>query len=611
QLQFLGVATRVYPKEEADELQTKRNLLRAKARLDEFRRTTLEGAQSLVPDLVAETSERSVGARLDEAIELFQRQLKELENSRNQASKKALTRQKYELEPLAKQRVAVVAALEKAHVSANDLAIRKNQLSEYRTNVTNEVAKLERAAVSSEVFSPLSVRSCPYCDQAVDPERAIVGSCFVCCQALPSGFQTSASGAKSRIGFEQQQLRAELTELQDLLGKLDKEHDTAERHVRKLKKELDVLEASLQPARDVFTALLPTGTLAINTRIGELRERLLHLRELRVNLSREDELEKDVQQLEGLLQTHSARPASSQVSRSEQAGRLSQGINEYLESLNADDPTRWIQGRVDIELSDRSPVLTIGGRPLSALGATSRILVLLGYHYALLKICKTQPSNYPGIALLDFPPTLADGETVAGQENYLVKPFISLCRGEKFLQLIVCGRVFEDLEGVRRIPLTEVWQSLEIQTGTPDKLPEESGSDGVLLRVGVVYHTGRTQIVVVLDHANTRRLGSVIPALGRHIEEGKTWKGNAILARWGGGEFEAKLGYNKDNKNAKFTIKKRAAPELWYYLDNKLRHATSRVDYSARFEVGGPGKLDVFQVNVSVPPRSSRKRSSR
>ncbi|MFO0800566.1 MAG: hypothetical protein U0804_24115, partial [Gemmataceae bacterium] len=107
-------------------------------------------------------------------------------------------------------------------------------------------------------------------------------------------------------------------------------------------------------------------------------------------------------------------------------------------------------------------------------GGTSFGIVLLAYHYTLLKLSGRDGYNYPGLALIDFPMTLADGMTVADKENYLIEPFVTLFATRPTFQLVVCGRSFENLQGVHRITLTTVWKQDEADGSAP---PDEAGSE--------------------------------------------------------------------------------------------------------------------------------------
>jgi len=140
---------------------------------------------------------------------------------------------------------------------------------------------------------------------------------------------------------------------------------------------------------------------------------------------------------------------------------LSDGINTYLNALNAGDPERWQEGKIGAQLRERQFRLTVSESKWSSkLGATLTCYFLLGYHYSLLQLTRTPGYNYPGICIIDFPPTLADGVEVADKENYLVEPFVNLLKSPEMrsCQLIAAGRAFEGLVDVNKVTLTQMWK---------------------------------------------------------------------------------------------------------------------------------------------------------
>jgi len=136
-------------------------------------------------------------------------------------------------------------------------------------------------------------------------------------------------------------------------------------------------------------------------------------------------------------------------------------MNSYLNALNSDNPKRWTKGKVTFKIKDRSfDAFVAGDQWSSELGATSKVLFLLSYHYSLLSLFSKEKFFYPGLVILDFPPQLADGTSIADKENYLIEPFINLLKKPDFLntQFIAAGRSFQGLENINRIKLNHVWK---------------------------------------------------------------------------------------------------------------------------------------------------------
>ena len=219
--------------------------------------------------------------------------------------------------------------------------------------------------------------------------------------------------------------------------------------------------------RTAFAALMPPEVAITDTQIGQTEERIAQLFRLRKSLLQRDELSAEIDRLRAKVQSvkEVVDSQASNVPFERLSDELSDGINEYLNVLNEGDPTRWPHGAIRFDLGERGYRIRVGQKAWTSLGATSIGFVLLGYHYALLKLSGRDGYNYPGIALIDFPMTLADKTTIAEKENYLIEPFVGLFRSRPTFQLIVCGRAFENLKGVNRVTLATVWRQ-EVEDGS-------------------------------------------------------------------------------------------------------------------------------------------------
>ena len=159
-------------------------------------------------------------------------------------------------------------------------------------------------------------------------------------------------------------------------------------------------------------------------------------------------LQADLERLRGEINFQSASDA------------ITDSMNSYLNALNSDNPGRWKKGKVAFKIKERSFDAFIAGDQWSTvLGATSKVLFLLSYHYGLLSLFSRENFLYPGLVILDFPPQLADGTSIADKENYLIEPFINLLVKPEYLdtQFIAAGRAFQGLENINRIKLNHVW----------------------------------------------------------------------------------------------------------------------------------------------------------
>jgi hypothetical protein len=213
----------------------------------------------------------------------------------------------------------------------------------------------------------------------------------------------------------------------------------------------------------------------LDTQVGQLEEKIAQLQRLRRCLDVRDELARQIDQLRAEVQALNDEVDGKYagVRFEELSDLMSDGINEYLNHLSGADPSSWPHQPIRVELGKRSLRLLVGKAPWTTLGATSIGYVALGYHYALLKLSGREGFNYPGIALIDFPITLAKNVSIADKENYLIEPFVQLAERNPAVQVVVCGRAFKKLKGANRIELRQVWQQ-----GEAPVLPESGSESG-------------------------------------------------------------------------------------------------------------------------------------
>jgi hypothetical protein len=129
---------------------------------------------------------------------------------------------------------------------------------------------------------------------------------------------------------------------------------------------------------------------------------------------------------------------------------------EYINKILDGKSERWpfsSDSRIRMYLNERKFNFRIGRTNWSSVGATIRTYFLLAYHYGLLKLSSSKEYHYPGLLIIDFPPTLAEGD-ISTAENYLIKPFIELSSNlQGLVQVIIAGRAFDGLYNVHTIEL--------------------------------------------------------------------------------------------------------------------------------------------------------------
>lgn len=368
---------------------------------------------------------------------------------------------------LAERRVELSVRRERDRAEIEKVVGRLQELRSYNESVIAELGRLRRAEVAGDLLGALKVTQCPVCDRKVTPAKG--SNCYLCQHPVSGPGEGEHAGAKRRIAFEVEQLEGEEAELKELLGRLEREQTAITGRVRGLDEELAEVETRLMPVRTAFVGLIPPEVSAADTQIGQTEEKAAQLLRLRQVVLQRDELSSDidrlrakVESLKGDVDAEAARVPFEQLSDA-----ISDGINEYLNLLNQGVKIRWSHGNVRLDLSETSFKIRVGEKWWTSVGNTSFSIMLLGYHFALLKLSGQDGYNYPGFALIDFPVTFADGMTIADKENYLIEPFVTLFRNRPTFQLVVCGRSFENLQGVHRIALTTVWQQNQADGSAP------------------------------------------------------------------------------------------------------------------------------------------------
>jgi hypothetical protein len=463
-LQFLGAAENLYPKELSDEVKQREELLRLRARKEQFE----ELLQQVTKDLISDPSISNSPTRdaIDHGIAALRSDIAEIRRQRDELLLGTIAGRERKLGDTANSEIllsarymSLIAERERVEQDLKATERRLQELSGYKTTVSTELVRIKRVEVAGELFKPLSVRHCPQCDQKVVPEAATPGTCFVCHQNLPGELSIGWPAAKHRLAFEHEQLEGEDQELADLVRSIGTHHTEVVSRLRDVNEEITAVDVLLRPSRSAVAAILPPELSVCDMKMGQLEERAAQLLRLREAIDQRDKLARDIDELAVKVQSIASRvdTQSASIPFEQLSDAISDGINEYLNLLNEGDANRWTHKPVRLQITERSFKLMVGAVPWSSVGASSGGLLILGYHYALLKLSGGDGYHYPGLALIDFPMTLADGASIASKENYLVEPFVSLASTSPAAQVVICGRAFKALKGVNRIPLGNIW----------------------------------------------------------------------------------------------------------------------------------------------------------
>jgi hypothetical protein len=463
-LQFLGVAEYLFSDEYGELVGQEKQMWELQAAKEQFLSMLHEVSRELLDEedrRVALTPES-----LAEAIRHIREEIAATEAHRN-AVLLSLRRsvdpdsQPGDERSLLDQRSDRLAELRTKEVSVTqacaDLERRVSELEEYRVTLIEEIGRLQRAQVAGEALAELKVTHCPACDQPIVPRPDANGNCYVCHRPVSA----SEDGAR-RIGFEVEQLEGERQEASDLVETLRRDIATHATLLKDIASERRRIETLIRPVQRAVAAILPPEISFLDTRSGQLQERLEQLERVRRTFAKREQLTERIGAIENsiALLEHRVREKGQVADLERASDWLSDGMNDYLNSINKRQPGAWPQDPVAVRLHDRTFDILVGkDKWKTKLGGTLSLYFLIAYHYGLLTLFRNPKCHYPGLVILDFPPVLEDGSSVRDKENFVLEPFVAMANKAEFVdsQIIAAGASFEGLEGAHRIELTRVW----------------------------------------------------------------------------------------------------------------------------------------------------------
>lgn len=461
-LQFLGLAETVYADEYGKLVDLRTQVERLKSRREQFGQTLNALARDIIsePELSVTVTVGSVqGARrrLNEQIgDLRRRRIALLSEAslrdRPKESQSHITR-------LARRRAETLKLVEETQRRLGQVQERAAELQRYRMELTSESERIARAKDAGAVLADLKITHCPACDQSVSMTTDS-DTCFLCHQPVP-GLPAMEELGAVRLKFEHDRLLAEMKEADELLGIVAKDMATLAGALKSSEEELGLIEGELLPAREAVSAFVQEEVSALDVALGQASERERQLGRVAGALDLETEITGQIAALE-----HEISPLQERVDELVRAAdfgaaatKLEDGINSYLNAINALRPDVWRHSPVTVNLSRSNFAIRVGSRRWhSVLGGTDTLYFLMAYQYGLLTLSPDSSTHFPGLVIIDVPGEFS-GEEVKDKENFIVQPFVDLLEMEPFrdAQLIMTGASFSGLKGARFIHLSEVY----------------------------------------------------------------------------------------------------------------------------------------------------------
>lgn len=459
---FLGLEDRLFSPILGKLVNKQKELYQARARKDSFEETVDQIAKELMSE--QDRDEHLTALTLNARIKALEEQVTTLLQEREEVLASNQTqRPDPTLSALMSERADLLISLEQAQKQGRILGERLDEVENLIIVIGKERDQLVRASVAGSAFSDLKITHCPACDQKLPTrDSTLTDDCFLCHQKLNS------ESTLDRIAFEQEQLEQEEMELIELRSGLEEQVREQQQLERQEREKLDLVVRDLRPAQKRLSAVVNTHISRIDTERGRVEERIRQLQRFNSLLTYRDNLTNLIDRLAQEVKELEAenKKLEAKISFEEASTMIEESMNHFVNLLNhgiekyqISDRFRWNHGPISLDISERSSRFRVSGQKWSLkLGATVQVHFLLAYHFALLRLSLEQNTSYPGIVILDFPPNLLDSKTIGDKENYLIDPFVQLCKESSVpMQVIVAGRVFEGLESSTRTRFKHVW----------------------------------------------------------------------------------------------------------------------------------------------------------
>ncbi|WP_157974472.1 hypothetical protein [Lewinella sp. IMCC34183] len=456
---FLGFAEQLFPQELSEITKSYKLMSNLESKRDQYELIL----DKITRDLTSEDDEGELSfatlMEIDALSDRYQTQLNNLLVSRENEIKEQLNRNSNRnstllISDLSNKRQELVARLVEAQKELSSFINKLSEVSELELRLVNEVNRLKRTGLAS-ILSNLKITHCPACDQSVKHLKPVDDDhCFLCHQYIEH-----VDSYDDRLEIEIKQINIEQKELKNLREDTERAINEGSERVRNIEKSIRQLDQEIAPLKNSLSIFTNEQLSVIDSRRGQIVEKLENLRRIRLNVLEKNELstsignvEKEIQRIEKLAQRKLSNIAYSNVAQD-----LEEGMNSYLGQINRLSPGVWNQGRVQFSISSKGFNFYVGDKSWLSLSATLKAYFLLAYHFGLLHISQFEKFYYPKIIILDFPMQFESEEINSSTLNYMIEPFKALL-DKLDGQVIIAGRNFQ-IEGdaVNTIVLQKVY----------------------------------------------------------------------------------------------------------------------------------------------------------
>lgn len=464
-MQFLGMAENIFSDEYGELIAKRKRVFKLQGIKEEFLKLLDEVSKDLVEEkevrvtLTKQSIDLAI-TRLNSEIESFQSQRENSLTELLQVSVNHTNDGQNAFNQLSQSWGELQLAKENNLSHLAQIKKRIEDLKDYKIALTNELAKIQRVQSAGKILADIKVTHCPACDQSVSQSQSDEKHCFLCHQSINVN---TGNGDTKRINFEANQITEELDEIDDLLDTLSQDNKTTREERKIIEEEIKRIDNQMRPVRQIAASIIPPEIAVIDMNVGRLQERVRQLERLKVMVDRQNNLSTEIDQIQKEIVDLEiqVKQLSKNINLEQSSDLLTNGMNSYLNALQAQGKNLWTQGSISFKLRNRDFRISIDEEKWSTkLGGTLALYFLISYHYALLNLTPRTGTHYPGLVILDLPPTLEDGSTVKDKENFVLEPFIDLLKqpGMEACQIITTGAAFEGLNEANKIKFTKVWE---------------------------------------------------------------------------------------------------------------------------------------------------------
>lgn len=412
----------------------------------------LSGADSL-PLEVRKSELEAQKKEIESEIKAYKRQLQELNINKEKIEQKITDWQNSRMEK-SKERdkirqkmrgdSAVISKLNQEIVQldyniksvSEEIALLEEKCEEYRLShneVLNEQERLKRYGASKSVLSSFTFSHCPRCSQEITPnmrKREEQGECMLCGRQTPVEQSVDLLKSLDDLEDEAQELTQLLQRYESEMGHLKAQCDQWFREKAAKDRTLD------EQMGENYTSAFMASLENISREIATIDEQITQESRWLSLPAKLEELYESIQQIDTQIKEADKKIEKLNGKKADDLRKL-QDFEGYL----GDFLTDIFRDFKHVEIAQESYQPKVNGFDYKRFSEVQKNLVVLGYHYALLRYSLQHDSRYPKFLMIDTP---NKGDMDKETFNLMMRKFADLQQTEQSFQLLITTRDIPD-----------------------------------------------------------------------------------------------------------------------------------------------------------------------